>query len=78
MSDSTNIKLCILWEQELRTASKLLAEAAALPEETDEQKRALGLAQELAYHACEVTLHGLTDEAHLVMLAAASLAGRRP
>lgn len=72
MAETTTLNLCILWEDELRTAAKLLREAAAL---TDDDQRARAMAT--AYRACQVALYGLKDDSHVVMIGADGLRKRR-
>lgn len=72
MSDPVTIPLCILWEDELRKASSLLRLAQTLPEDDDR----LLQAQQAAWAACCVALHGLTDDAALVLLSNSEI--RRP
>ena len=67
MSHTANITLCILWEDELRTAAKLLAEMNASSEDDFPQKARNALT------ACVVALHGLTDERTAVMLSTSEL-----
>ena len=67
MSHTANITLCVLWEDELRLAAKLLRAAADAPDDDHDL-----LAQQ-AYAACQVALWGLTDERHAVILAASDL-----
>ena len=49
--------ICILWEDELRKAARLIAHANALD---DDDPSALK-AQQAAWAACSTALHGLTD-----------------
>lgn len=64
MSDTAQISLCILWENELREAAKLLAE---LRDASDAEYNAKAAA---ALNACLVALHSLTDEKHPVLISA--------
>ena len=68
MAETVNLNLCILWEDELRTAAKLLREAAAI---TDDDQRAVAMIS--AYRACQVALYGLKDEHVVVMIGAGEL-----
>jgi hypothetical protein len=67
MADKTTLPLCILWEDELRTAARLLAEMNEAKEEEFNTKASAAL------NACVVALHGLTDERIAVMLAASTI-----
>lgn len=62
MSETVPLQIIILWEGELRQASKLLHEAES---ETDDDKRSIKMMQ--AYLACVVALHGITDEKAVVL-----------
>ena len=72
MSERTTIALCILWEDELRTASRLLAAANDLPDGDPGMANAL----QAAYAACAVALHGLTDYNHPVLIGSDGLRKR--
>lgn len=63
MSDATHINLCILWEGELREASRLFMAAANEPDEARQRV----LINE-AYHAGEAALWGLTDDHACVLV----------
>lgn len=67
MPGTANLKLCILWEDELRLASKLLKVAQEAPEDKAAEAGAA------AYAACMVALWGLADDANAVLLAAADI-----
>jgi hypothetical protein len=64
MSHRAAVTLCILWEDELRTASRLLQIANDMPD--DAQDRLTAIQQ--AWGACSVALAGLSDEKTVVML----------
>jgi hypothetical protein len=68
MSDSAKVQLCIVWEDELRTAAKLLR--AMEDAETDDDYQ---VAASHALRACCTALWGVADDHCLVMLGAASL-----
>lgn len=63
MSVGTSIKLCILWEAELRQASRLFMAAASEPDEAKQS----ALMNE-AYRAGETALWGLTDDQAVVLV----------
>ena len=67
MSSRADMTLCILWEDELRTAARLLEVAQTCPDE-DASK-----AMAAAYGACLVALHGLADEKTAVMVSAPAI-----
>jgi len=74
MSEVTeNMKFCILWEDELRTASKLLHAA----EECEDEDQQAALATQ-AYGACFVALYHLKDDHTLTMLASRDVVRRKP
>lgn len=64
MSDTAVISLCILWENELREAARLLAD---LKDARDEEYSSRAVK---ALNACLVALHSLTDEKHPVLISA--------
>lgn len=64
MSDATSINLCILWEVELRKASRLIHEAHA-DGLTDEAR---GIAMSKAFSAATVALWGLTADHACVLV----------
>ena len=68
MADTQILTLCILWEDELRAAAKLLHE---VPTISDDDERAQAMVT--AYRACAVALHGLTDDKVVVMISAREL-----
>ena len=72
MADKANITFCILWEDELRNASKLLAVANDMSNDDP----GLGKAQSVAWAACTIALHGLTEDKSVVMMAARELGKR--
>jgi hypothetical protein len=64
VSDKFEVKLCIIWEEELRVAARLLNKLrAATDEEFPEIARD-------ALNACLTALYGLTDENNAVILSA--------
>lgn len=63
MSNSASVNLLVIWEDEIRTAARLLRIAR---EETDEAKVSSLMGD--AYAACEVALAGITDDVAVVML----------
>ena len=65
MSDSARIHLCLLWEDELRLAAKLVQVVNAMDDNDPERKKAI----QSAWGACSAALYGLTDEKAAVMLA---------
>ena len=67
MSHNATITLCILWEDELRTAARLLAEMQAADNDTFQEKARAALQASLT------ALHGLTDDKTAVMLSTAEL-----
>lgn len=67
MSDKVTINLCILWEDELRTAARLLAEMQAASDDSFQEKARAALQASLT------ALHGLTDDRTAVMLSSAEL-----
>jgi len=67
VSSKAEMTLCILWEDELRTAARLLDVAQTCPDE-DASK-----AMAAAYGACLVALNGLTDEKTAVMVSAPAI-----
>ena len=73
MSDKATLKLCVLWENELRIASKLIHAVHDLPAETPEDVK--DKAARDAFLAATVALWGLTDDSACV-LAAGSLSKR--
>lgn len=64
MSDNTTIKLCILWEGELRAAARLMHQAHA--EGLDDETR--GEMMNQAFQAAAVALWGLTDDHACVLV----------
>lgn len=64
MTNNVSIALTILWEDELRAASRLLREAHEQP---DEELRGEMMAN--AYAACQTALWGLKDDHAIVLLA---------
>lgn len=68
MPHAANLKLCVLWEDELRKAAKLLDAAEKvykLEGETDDYSTVASM----AYAACRVALLGLEDDAQIAMVA---------
>ena len=68
MPHAANLKLCVLWEDELRKAAKLLDAAEKIYKrhgETDDY----GKVASMAYAACRVALLGLEDDAQIAMVA---------
>lgn len=63
MTNKASVDLIVLWENELRKASVLLAAAR---DENDKEK--LPGMMMAAYAACEVALEGLTEDKAVVML----------
>lgn len=61
------ISLCVLWEDELRAASRLLKAAHDAPDDQVVE------AAQMAYAACEIALGGITDDRHIVMIAPSDL-----
>lgn len=70
--DSVNLNICIVWENEIRAASKLLQAAR---DEKDEDARLQRMTE--AYAACEVALYGIHDDSAVVMCGSAQLHGER-
>lgn len=64
MSDRATVTLCILWEDELRTASRLLQIANDMPDDAPDRMIAI----QQAWGACSVALAGLSDDKIVVML----------
>ena len=71
MASTAKLNLCILWEDELRQAAKLLAKALAIYHNVPENEYALAAAE--AYAACAAALHGLTDDHSVAMLTSGHL-----
>ena len=67
MTDRIKLRLVILWEDEIRLASKLLREAQEAPEE-----HATAAAQ-AAYAACMTALWGIDDNDIAVMVGNAEI-----
>lgn len=64
MAENTTIKLCLLWEGELREAARLLQAAHA--EGLDDEARGVAMAQ--AFQAAAAALWGLTDDHACVLV----------
>lgn len=73
MTAKFELKVTVVWADELRTAAKLLQEArdAASAEPVDEEKVQALFTQ--AYAACEVALFGIKDDDGLVILGSEQL-----
>ena len=73
MTAKFDVKVTIVWADELRIAAKLLQEArdAAAAEPVDEEKAQSLFTQ--AYAACEVALFGIKDDDGLVILGSEQL-----
>jgi hypothetical protein len=68
VTDKVDLKLCILWEGELRIAARSLKEMIEADGTDAFQSKARD-----ALNACITALHGLTDDALAVMIAADAL-----
>jgi hypothetical protein len=74
MASNANVNLCILWEDEVRTAARLLHELHEASG-TDDEERESGLAS-AALVACMTALWGLTDDRAAVILASREIRKR--
>jgi hypothetical protein len=63
MANRADIKLTVMWEDEIRKAAALLREAR---EESDEELARKKMSE--AYAACEVALYGVCDDHAVVMI----------
>ena len=73
MSENTTIKLCILWEGELREAARLLHQAHA--EGLDDDTRSEAMNQ--AFLAAVTALWGLTDDHACVLVGSDEIRKKR-
>lgn len=67
MSDSAELKLCILWEDELRVAAGHLMRLEEIPDDAEHKKERTECIFE-GYRACQVALWGLTKEKVAVLV----------
>lgn len=73
MTREINMKVTVVWADELRVAAKLLQEARdAASAETQNEELAQSLFTQ-AYAACEVALFGIKDDYGLVILGSEQL-----
>lgn len=68
MPHAANLKLCVLWEDELRKAAKLLHAAETIFKREGETDDYAAVAS-MAYAACRIALLGLEDDAQIAMVA---------
>ncbi len=73
MSNAVNLNLCILWEDELRAAARLLHTAHEICEGANTSEEAKDAAASAAYQACMVALWGLRDDHAAVLMASGEI-----
>jgi hypothetical protein len=71
MADNVTLHLCVLWEDELREAARLLHAVKKMPE-GDKRDGMIGA----AYQACMVSLWGLTDDRVAVLVGSGEIKAR--